>query len=248
MKRVSTLLALAATLLTAPAAAMAQTVVYQNNFQADANGFTFTGGDPNASPTRITAPNGTQNFIGNLTQGGTATLNLTGLAPSTAVFVSFNLYAIRSLDGDGQSGGGAGDPFSITLNGATIFNQTFANARAASQSYPNTGSPAGTGRDATQDNALGYTFPANPNGVFAFDTAYNITLTSAGVFTGPLTLAFIGNSTQDTSDEFYGIDNLTVRTSAVAVPGPVAGAGLVPLLGLAGGWFARRRRRRAPAA
>ena len=32
-------------------------------------------------------------------------------------------------------------------------------------------------------------------------------------------------------------------TSGSAVPGPLAGAGLVPLLGLAGAWFARRRHR-----
>lgn len=31
--------------------------------------------------------------------------------------------------------------------------------------------------------------------------------------------------------------------SAVAAPGPVAGADLIPLLGLAGGWLARRRRK-----
>ena len=34
---------------------------------------------------------------------------------------------------------------------------------------------------------------------------------------------------------------LTSSPLATAVPGPLAGAGLVPLLGLAGAWFARRR-------
>jgi MYXO-CTERM domain-containing protein len=34
-------------------------------------------------------------------------------------------------------------------------------------------------------------------------------------------------------------------TQIAAVPGPVAGAGLIPLLGLAGAWYARRRKQLA---
>jgi hypothetical protein len=37
-------------------------------------------------------------------------------------------------------------------------------------------------------------------------------------------------------------------TQAAAVPSPLAGAGLIPILGLAGAWFLRRRNRDAPAA
>ena len=56
MRRHSILFAVAATLALAPAA-MAQTVVYQNDFQSNANGFTFSGGDAtaNAGPALITA-------------------------------------------------------------------------------------------------------------------------------------------------------------------------------------------------
>jgi hypothetical protein len=35
------------------------------------------------------------------------------------------------------------------------------------------------------------------------------------------------------------------RAEALATPGPVAGAGLIPLLGLAGAWYARRRKQLA---
>lgn len=157
-----------------------------------------------------------------------ATLNLAALAPSTTVTVSFDLYSILSPDGDGQSGGGGADFFRVNLNGASIFNETIANAVRATQSYGGAGSAAGTGRDTSLDNALGYTF--NQNGVLiANDTTYHIVLTATGAFTGPLTLAFIGNSTQEATDEFFGIDNLVVSTNATtAVPGPIAGAGLIP--------------------
>jgi hypothetical protein len=44
----------------------------------------------------------------------------------------------------------------------------------------------------------------------------------------------------------YGPDRLgAVTLSATAVPGPVAGAGLIPLIGLAGAWYARRRKQLA---
>lgn len=39
----------------------------------------------------------------------------------------------------------------------------------------------------------------------------------------------------------------TVVFTVAAVPGPVAGAGLIPLFGLAGAWYARRRKRFAAA-
>jgi hypothetical protein len=47
---------------------------------------------------------------------------------------------------------------------------------------------------------------------------------------------------------FLGIGSTTFTFSnqpPVAVPGPVAGAGVIPLLGLAGFWYARRRKRLA---
>lgn len=46
--------------------------------------------------------------------------------------------------------------------------------------------------------------------------------------------------------DFFYLDDVSA-TQAVAVPAPAAGAGLVPLLGLAGAWVARRRRERRAA-
>jgi hypothetical protein len=42
-----------------------------------------------------------------------------------------------------------------------------------------------------------------------------------------------------------GSTGVRITISQVAVPGPVAGAGLIPLLGLAGAWYSRRRKQLA---
>lgn len=41
------------------------------------------------------------------------------------------------------------------------------------------------------------------------------------------------------------LDDISIAPAVAAVPGPVAGAGLIPLFGLAGAWYARRRKQRA---
>jgi LPXTG-motif cell wall-anchored protein len=61
-----------------------------------------------------------------------------------------------------------------------------------------------------------------------------------GQFVGFLEQTAIGSMTL--SNAYIGMTSLTVSSQAVAVPGPVAGAGLPALLGLAGVWFYRRRK------
>lgn len=65
-----------------------------------------------------------------------------------------------------------------------------------------------------------------------------VTLTSAVPF---LSLELLGGSADFPNSVFY--DNIVV-TTAVPVPGPIAGAGLPALLTLAGVWYVRRRRER----
>jgi LPXTG-motif cell wall-anchored protein len=46
---------------------------------------------------------------------------------------------------------------------------------------------------------------------------------------------------------FEVIDDVALGRAALAVPGPIAGAGLPAVLGLAGAWFVRRRKQKLAA-
>jgi len=62
------------------------------------------------------------------------TLSLTGLQEHTAINLGFLFAAIDSLDGTGSFP--SGDYFKVTLDGKTIFRESFANATTSQiQSY-----------------------------------------------------------------------------------------------------------------
>ncbi len=214
-------------------------VVYSSNFSTlTAPGFTVTGaqGNPNSAGV-ITAPNGLS-FIGILTQGADAQLNLTGLAPHSNVTVSYDLYALRSLDGD--TGGYGPDAFTFKVDGTTVTNYTFG-FPGNTQSYPVAGSPGDAGAVAIDPNAFGY------GGYFDGAVTYSFTQQLVDSAAG-LTLDFIGNSNQAWNDEGFGINNVVVTTDAIsAVPLP----GALPMFAAAllgiGSLAARGRRRRATA-
>ena len=218
--------------------AQADTQVYFNDFQnGAASGFS-------GSNSVLLAPNNSELFLGPLTQGASTTLTLNNVAAHTAVSLSFSLYAIRSLDGNGGNGSGV-DPFSVSFGGFPIFFQNFSNyGNGETQGYPNLGTNApGTGSSAT--NTLGYTFSQSLFG----DSTYTLNLTDLPNSSSTFSFVFTGLSDQGTSDEFYGIDNVRVGitpTATVPVPGPLAGAGIVPLLGF--GLMAMRRRKQRLAA
>lgn len=65
---------------------------------------------------------------------------------------------------------------------------------------------------------------------------YSLTFTAVGSTTQ---IAF--RDDQPLGQAVAALDDVTIAPFVAAVPGPLAGAGLVPLLGLAGAWFARRR-------
>lgn len=189
-------------------------IVYSSNFSTlTAPGFTVTGaqGDPNPAGV-ITAPNGLS-FIGILTQGADAQLNLTGLAPHSTVTISYDLYAIRSVDGDGTSYGP--DYFSFKVDGTTVTNYTFG-FPGNTQSYPVAGSPGESGAVANDPNAFGY--GSYYDGALTYSFTQQLVDSAAG-----LTLDFIGNSNQPWNDEGFGINNVVVTTDAIsAVPLPGA--------------------------
>lgn len=232
----------AASLFAVPAA-HAQTVVYNNDFSANANGFNNTA--------RSFTPTGNNPFLGEFSNSGPITLSLTGLAPHTSTTLMFDFYAIRSLDGNATFGGGAGDSFitSVTQSGGgttTLLSTNFANFPGNTQGF---GGPNGSGgyiqtgsfapqTGALSVNTLGYFFNGNPQ-----DAVYRFSFTFAD--TSPnLVFTFNDGLNEGVGNESYGLDNVRVTTNAVpnaAAPEPATLALLTP--GMAAGLMMVRRRR-----
>ena len=184
-------------------------------------------------------------FGGQFLRSATAnavTLNLAGLPAHSSLDIDFLFAAIDSLDGTGTFP--AGDFFRVTLDGTTIFRESFANATPDQiQSYV---PPPGVQLARRVD--LGFGGP----GGFYTDSAYylgtdpmfqNIAHSASSA---TITFQIEGEGNQSLDDESWAMDNLKVRVKgAVAVPEAGAGAFLVcGLAGLTGGLVAARRKRR----
>lgn len=180
-------------------------------------------------------PTGNQfggNFLRSMT-GNTVTLTLTNLPAHNAINLAFLFAAIDSLDGTGTYP--SGDYFHVTLDGNTIFRESFANAMTSQiQSYV---PPAGV--QLARWANLGFSGP----GGFYTDSAYNLGAdpTFSGIAhsasTATFTFVIEGVGIQSLSDESWAMDNLQV--SVTAVPEPETYALMVAGLGLVG-WAARR--------
>lgn len=219
------LCAVAATAVCLPALA-ANAVVYSNDFSVGA-------GSDWSSPSLSVTPTGEQ-FLGEFGNSAT-TLTLTNLAAHNAVTISFDLYVLKTWDGDNFGFGP--DVWGISVNGNSSFNgftTTFSNGYGPTQSYPSAvfvGSAAARTGSVANDT-LGY------GSGYLGDSIYHLTFTtshSASTFTATL----FGTNLQGISDESWGIDNVSVAIAAV--PEPESYAMLIAGLGLMGA-VARRRR------
>jgi hypothetical protein len=181
----------------------------------------------------VESPNRTQRFLGEF--GGpaighpgepdwnrtraeqTVSLSLNGLGPHNRVTVVFDLYVLKSWDGNSPQYGP--DRFTLrVVGGPVLLDTTFSNnpkvqEDGSYQSYPRgsgdaTNNPPQTG--AASIGTLGY-------GNFFKDSVYHLSFTFA--HTEPvLTLAF-GSSLfegKGTDDESWGLDNVVVTTSAAS--------------------------------
>ncbi|MCW5623408.1 MAG: PEP-CTERM sorting domain-containing protein [Burkholderiales bacterium] len=174
------------------------------------------------------------NFLRSMT-GNTVTLTLTDLPTHDSLSLSFLFAAIDSLDGTGSFP--SGDFFHITLDGVTIFRESFANALASqTQSYV---PPAGV--ELARRVELGFS-----SGFYYNDSAYdlgadpffgNIAHTAS---TATFTFLIEGQGIQSLDDESWAMDNL--RVSVNPVPEPETYALMAAGLGILG-WRAARRRR-----
>jgi hypothetical protein len=234
---VSSLLAL---LFTASLPAQAQ-VVYSNNFET-------TAGAEWSNPSLATTPNG-RRFLGEF-DNGMVSLMLSGLPAHMSASVHFDLYVIRSWDGNPGLGGpdiwqwgieGGPTVVQTTFNNGHPF--TIGNGQAYPQSFGVGSNPARTG--AAENNSLGYLFIDGIGRNFGpMDSVYHMQYDAFPHTDGSLKLNFTGIGLQGIADESWGLDNVTV--SVAGGPSPVPEPCSMVLLGSGVlGLLQHLRRRRA---
>jgi hypothetical protein len=184
----------------------------------------------------VSSPNGKQRFLGEF--GGpavvtaapydpkhfvrvneTVTLTLRDLKPHRFVTVTFDLYVLKSWDGNNPNYGP--DRWSLSVRGGpTLLDTTFSNnpktgADLSLQNYPIANSAPQTG--AAAGNTLGYTFYGDSTYHLSFrfpHTGDTLALNfSSSLFEG-----------KGIDDESWGLDNVRVGTNA---DGPVASSAAV---------------------
>ena len=141
-------------------------------------------------------------------------LTLTGLPSHTHITLCFELFVIRSWEGNVEFIPSftiiGPDVWDLTvLNGRTLLHTTFTNWPDFTQAYPGAfpedDYPART--EATEVNSLGYQFEGVP-----MDSVYRL-IFSLRHAEDDLTLIFSASGLQTLADESWGLDNVEVRAS-----------------------------------
>ena len=169
--------------------------------------------------------------------GNIVTLTLTGLPEHSAINLDFLFAAIDSLDGTGTFP--SGDFFNVTLDGVSVFRESFANALPSQiQSYV---PPPDV--ELARHADLGFSGP----GSFYTDSAYNLgadpvfhNLAHSGT-QATFTFQIEGVGIQDLNDESWAMDNLRISVTAVPEPSTF----VLALVGLGILVFARTAKVRA---
>lgn len=186
----------------------------------------------------------TVSFSGVQFPGTGAPLSVTGSDGTVFTFTAGSSSQFQSTQSGGIGAFPAGSYFlSPGLGNTTPINIAFSSALTAF-SIPVSTDRVGDSPFTTTVNLF--------NGA----TLANTSTQSGNVLNGPLTFAATGLFTSASistlaNSPFGYTQNLGSITytsrAATAVPGPIAGAGLIPLAGLGAVWFARRRRERVAA-
>jgi hypothetical protein len=186
-----------------------------------------TGSLPAGEVATVESPNGRQRFLGefggppmgrpgdpdwNRTRVDQAVrLLLQGLAPHTQVTVSFDLYVLKSWDGNSERYGP--DRFTVRVaDGPVLLDTTFSNNPKVQEdgSYQNYPAPNGAGaRNAPQTGAIS-TGTLGYNNFFK-DSIYPLNFTFPHTQSA-LTLEFASSlfEGKGTADESWGLDNVVV--------------------------------------
>ncbi|OYU76936.1 MAG: hypothetical protein CFE45_31210 [Burkholderiales bacterium PBB5] len=229
MNRINQLLA--ASLLAAVSLSAQAAFVYQNDFEANANGVSGAGG--RASSEGFSAFGFGQQYFRNAAGGNPATssvltFNLAGAA--TGVTLGFDLAVLDSWDGANCCGP---DFFNVKVDGTSIYSKNFSIFDGVA-----------TGSELL---ALVYGQGLAASGSWA-DAGYSLSFSLGNLAAGAHTIEFFasGNVWQAGDDESFAIDNLKVQARSIDqgnnVPEPES-YGLVALA-LAGLALTTRRRAR----
>jgi hypothetical protein len=172
--------------------------LYAANFE------TAVGSEWSMNRTEVT-PVGNRRFLGQFSNE-TVSLSLANIRPHTQVTVAFDVYAIRSLDGNSTQWGP--DIFDIRAeNGAVVMRSTLSLQNPLRQAYPGEfpGGDNPTGMGAVETNTLGYTFDG-----LARNAVFRVTRTIP--HTGAaLKLNFTASGLERIENESWGLDNVSVR-------------------------------------
>lgn len=167
-------------------------VVYLNSFQG------LIGPEWSHSHTDTT-PIGGRRFLGQFWNDD-VTLTLNNMPPGETALISFDLYVINSWDGNGDP-----DRWSISANGAQLFQTTFSNVDEydSRQSYPDPypygDHPAYSG--AAEVDTLGYEYYGNSVYTLNFE---------APIIAPTLHFVFSALNLLSLEDESWGLDNVVV--------------------------------------
>lgn len=228
--------------------ASANTLVYVNDFQSGV-GAEWSWSGSGAVPTSQAPADTNRKFLGEFIGGETVSLDLAGLPEHDRLQLMFDLYVIRSWDGEGTDYGK--DYFTLTSgrdSPATLFNASFANGNPGGQSYcPGDTSPCDERTGALEVNTLGFIFSSwLPDVTWeptVMDSVYRISLEfdHSDDF---LNLNFFaqGLQTYIREDESWGLDNVRISLQKAGEPGTVPEPGSMALLtgGLLGlAWLGR---------
>ncbi|HEY3267722.1 MAG TPA: DUF642 domain-containing protein [Armatimonadota bacterium] len=191
-------------------------VVYSNDFAAGA-GSEWSSGTVSVTPG--TSGHAADRFLGEFSAGAVS-LSLASLPAHESITVSFDLYMIRSWDGNDTRDLGAGpvgpDRFSVTADGRSLLNTTFSawnDALDERQSHPVAYSPAQlinyvarTG--AAESNTLGFLYDG-----YVQDSVYRLSYTFPHA-APTLAVRFQGAPNENIGNESWGLDNVAVSVSA----------------------------------
>jgi hypothetical protein len=216
--------------------------IYSNDFEGTIG--------PEWSTTSTDAtPVGARKFLGQF-GNDTASLTLDDLTPHNTLILDFDLFILRSMDGNATTVGSDGIPdgpdvwrLDIT-GGPTLLSTTFSNNTVFPpnrQNYPDAfpggDHPAQAG--ATEQNTLGYTFDyPGPTGTLPADSVYHLRLSFPHT-ASTVTLNFSAGGLEPLSNESWGIDNVLL---AIPEPSALSLMGLGTILMLTYSWLRSRAR------